>query len=132
MGSVDSQRRHPPVGTGSFSSCGEDRQSNERDGGSDGERADVLQQQARQAAETDHDLDGAGDDDGPLDLKDGDRDISLSSEAGLQLKARTRLSDARMPDMGRVQRDAPVSVNLLCRKNTPEITSPPPPFQQLK
>lgn len=74
---MDSQRGHSPVRTGSLSSRGENRQPDQRDGGRDGERADVLQQQARQAAEPDQNLDAAGDDDGALDLKDGHRDVGF-------------------------------------------------------
>lgn len=44
----------------------------------------------------------------------GDRDINVCVEVGLHIKEDTHLSDARVPDVSRVQRDAPVSVNLLC------------------
>lgn len=73
MGGFHSQRRQPPVGAGSVPSRGEDRQPDQRDGRGDGEGADVLQQQARQPAEANHNLDGAGDNDGPLDLERGPR-----------------------------------------------------------
>lgn len=72
------------MGTSSLSSRGEDGQSDQRDGGGDGEGADVLQQQPRQPAEADRHLDGAGDDDGALDLNHGgkrDTDVSFTSAA---------------------------------------------------
>lgn len=42
--------------------------------------------------------------------------INCSFEAVLKFKDIPNLSDARMPDMSRVQRGTPVSINLLCRK----------------
>lgn len=112
----DSQRRHPPVGASSLCSRGEDGQSDQRDGGGDGEGADVLQQQAWQPAEANHHLDGAGDDDGALDLNHGGGTQMLASPLKLlALKDNPHLSDAWMPDVSRVHRHAPVSVNLLCK-----------------
>lgn len=122
--SGDSQRRHPPVGASSLCSRGEDGQSDQCDGGGDGEGADVLQQQARQPAEANHHLDGAGDDDGALDLNHGtswgrggggERQTLASPLKLLALKDNPHLSDAWMPDVSRVHRHAPVSVNLLCK-----------------
>lgn len=51
----------------------------------------------------------------PWIWKPKDKVISCSFEAVLKFKDISHLSDARMPDMSRVQWGTPVSINLLCR-----------------
>lgn len=53
----------------SLSSGREHRKADQRDGGSDGERPDVLEKQTWQPAETNEELQDAGDDNGALDLE---------------------------------------------------------------
>lgn len=65
---VHSQHRDAPVFAGPLASRLEARQADQGHGGSDGQRSDVLEQDAGQAQRPDAHLHQGRHDDGPLDL----------------------------------------------------------------
>lgn len=114
---------------GSVSGCGEHRQADQRNGRSDGEWTDVLQKQTWQPTETNHELQKTGGDDGALDLQKQTTQTEKLSfgcrRVWLSELQRTYLSDTRLPDVGRVEGETPVSIDLLCTRSEQEFASSP-------